>query len=244
MSSRRARNADTGSNPPPSALPSMTPSGRTRSWLLASKAPVRPMHGLYLVAQQQIAVSFAYALSLGEIAQLLNDDAALALYRLLLEGCGVGRDRGLERRRVTVRRAFHARRERTESLAILWLGREAHHRDGAAVEIAFTGDDLRALRRHAFHRVRPLARRLERRFHGLRATVHRQCHVETAHLTEALQKRREAVGIKCTRHHGEPRRLLGERAHETRVTMHEAHCGIGVFFFVFSLALFVLVVGF
>src|SRR5215510_4809274 len=42
MTSRRATKADTGSTPPPSALPTMMPSGRTFSCSNANHAPVRP----------------------------------------------------------------------------------------------------------------------------------------------------------------------------------------------------------
>ena len=42
MTSPVATKAETGSKPPPSALPSVIPSGRTPSWSQANQAPVRP----------------------------------------------------------------------------------------------------------------------------------------------------------------------------------------------------------
>src|SRR5439155_20538511 len=42
VTSRRATKADTGSTPPPSALPRITPSGRIPSCSKANQAPVRP----------------------------------------------------------------------------------------------------------------------------------------------------------------------------------------------------------
>ena len=42
ITSRVPRKAETGSTPPPSALPTTSPSGRTPSCSLANQAPVRP----------------------------------------------------------------------------------------------------------------------------------------------------------------------------------------------------------
>ena len=87
---------------------------------------------------------------------------------------------------------LEARRERTEAVAILLVGREADDGDGAAVEIVGADDDLGLAVRDALDLVAPLARRLDRGLDRLGAGVHRQRHVEAGEFVQFLAQKRQA----------------------------------------------------
>ena len=136
------------------------------------------------------------------------------------------RDRALERRNVAVRHQPEPRRERPEALPILRLRRQAADRDRAPVEVAFARNDLGAIVRHALHFVRPLARRLERGLDRLEAGIHRQRPVHAGEPAQPREKCGQPVVVISARGHREPARLGGQRAHDARMRVAEAHRGV------------------
>ncbi len=227
MTSSRARNADTGSKPPPSALPSTSPSGRTPAWSHASSRPVRPRPVCTSSAMNSTLRSRHSRAHRREIAVGRHDDAALALDRLDEERGGVRRDRALERGELAVRHQAQPGRERSEALAILRLGGQAGDGDGAPVEVAFARDDLGAIVRHALHLVRPLARRLQRGLDRLEAGVHRQRPVHAGEPAQPREERGQPVVVVGPRGDRQPARLGGQRAQDARMRVAEAHRGVG-----------------
>ena len=97
-------------------------------------------------------------------------------------------DRARERIGVAVGNLSEARRERSETVAILRLGRKADDRDRSAVEVAGADDDLGAIGRDALDLVAPLARGLERGLDGFGAAVRGQRAVESRELGKPLQE--------------------------------------------------------
>ena len=103
MTSSRARNADTGSNPPPERLAEHEPVGLHAVVVAREQLAGAAEAGLHLVGDEQHVALAADPRARGEIAGRRHDDAALALDRLDEERGGVRRDRALERRRVAER---------------------------------------------------------------------------------------------------------------------------------------------
>ncbi len=145
ISSRVPTKAETGSTPPPSALPRISPSGRMPSCSKANHAPVRPRPGLHLVEDQQHVCASQSWRKPGEIAGGRHDDAGLALDRLDQHGRGLGRDRALDGGEIAERHRPEAGRERAEAVAIVGLRWRTDDGGGAAVEIAVGDDDLGAV---------------------------------------------------------------------------------------------------
>src|SRR6516164_3013496 len=100
----------------------------------------------------------ADARALGEIALRRHDDPALALDRFDQERRSVRCDRRFERRCVAERNQREARRERTEAVAILWIGGEPDDGDRTPMKVVLAGDDLRLAFGNALHSIAPFAR--------------------------------------------------------------------------------------
>ena len=142
---RRPTKADTGSTPPPNALPRMRPSGNDAFVLEGEPGAGAAEPRLHLVEDQEHAVGIAQRPDAREIALRRNDDAGLALDRLDQHGGGLGRDRArpTRRDRRTARRGSPARTGRNRP--VLGFRREADDGRGAAVEVALRDDDLGAI---------------------------------------------------------------------------------------------------
>ena len=227
ISSRVPTKADTGSTPPPSALPRMSPSGRMPSCSYANQRPVRPRPGLHLVEDQQHVVLVAELAQPGQIAVGRHDDAGLALDRLDQHGRGVGRDRALDRGEVAERHRLEARRERAEAVAIVGLGRERRHRGGAAVEVAVSDDDLGLVLGDALDAIAPAARRLDGGLDRLGAGVHRHHGIEPGEPADLGEERPEPVAVIGARRHRQAVRLRGQRRENARMRVAEADGRIG-----------------
>ena len=148
---------------------------------------------------------------------------AFALDRLDEERGGGGADRARERIGVAVRHLPETRRERSEAVAILRLGRKADDRDRAAVEVAGADDDLGAVGGNALDLVAPFARGLERGLDGFGAAVRGKRAIEAGDFGEPLQQRRQKLVVEDAGRDGEPLRLLDERAHDARMRVAVAH---------------------
>jgi hypothetical protein len=130
--------------------------------------------GLHLVEDEEHAVRIADPAQAGDEARGRHDDARLPLDRLDQHGSGLARDRALDRGEIAERHGTESRRERSEAVAVIGLGRKRGDGRRAAVEIAVGDDDFRAIARDALDPIAPAARRLDRGLDRLRAGVHRQ----------------------------------------------------------------------
>ena len=127
------------------------------------------------------------------------------------ESAGVRSDRLAQGFDIAERDYFKSRGKGTEAVAILLVGREAHDRHGAAMEIVRAHDDLGFAVRDTFHLVAPLASRLHGCFDCFRARIHRKGHIEAGQIVEFLVKRPELIIAKCPRGEGDLVRLFRER---------------------------------
>src|SRR5262249_50520121 len=132
-----------------------------------------------------------------------------------------------EEREVAERNWTEARRERSEALAIIRLGRKRDDARGATVEITIGDDDFRSVAGNALDAVGPAARRLDCSLNRFGAGVHRQRDVEARELAQLLEKRAEAVVVVSARRHGEAVGLRGEGGEDTRMRVAVARRRIG-----------------
>ena len=112
--SQSATTADSGTMPPPSALPRMYMSGTTPSWSQANSLPVRPKPDCTSSAIKQDVVRAAQVAQAGEETVGRDDHAGLALDRLDQHGGDGVVDGGGDRVEIAVAHAAEPRCERTE----------------------------------------------------------------------------------------------------------------------------------
>ena len=105
------------------------------------------------------------------------------------------------------------------TVACVRVRREADDGDGAAVEVVGADDDLGFTLGHAAHLIAPLAHRLDCRFDGFGARIHRQDLVRAGKGSEFLIVKRELVVAERSRRNCEPARLLGQRRQDLRMAM-------------------------
>ncbi len=118
-----------------------------------------------------------------------------------------------------VRHEDEARRERSEVLAIRFLGTSADDRGRAAVEVVREYDDLGLICRDAFYFVSPAARELDCRLDGFGAGIHRQRFFETGKLGEFLEESSHAVVAHRSRGERDFRSLFQQRGVNARMAM-------------------------
>jgi hypothetical protein len=82
------------------------------------------------------------------------------------------------------------------------------------MEVVGAGDDLGPAVADAFDAIAPGARGLDRRFHRLRAGVHRQAHVGAGELAQLLEERAELDVVERARGDRDLVGLLFERGHD------------------------------
>ena len=179
--SRSPTTAETGTMPPPSALPSRYRSGTTPTRSHANVAPTRPSPDWISSAMNSTLRSRVSARTRGQEVGGRHDDAGLALDRLDEHRDGVLVDRGLERGGVAVRhrcgsractgpKSSRASRVVAEQMIVVVRPWKL---PAMTTMFAASGG-------HALHPVAPGARDLDGRLDGLGAGVHRQHHVLAA----------------------------------------------------------------
>src|SRR3954454_25189113 len=95
---------------------------------------ITPQTRLNLIAHQQHAAFTADRRSLAELSRWRNNDACLSVDRLNQEHTGVRCNSLTERLSIAIRNDLESRRKRPKAVAILFVGREAHDGDGAAMK--------------------------------------------------------------------------------------------------------------
>src|SRR3990172_11734030 len=131
-----------------------------------------------------------------EITLRWNIDAAFTLYGFHQKGGRIRRNRLLQGGGIAKRDTHEPWRKRAETFAVLRLGGHADNGNGSAMEITVAGNYFGLIRRHTFHGVRPLPRRLQRGLDGFRTRIHGQGAVLAGDLAETLKKWPQTVTIK------------------------------------------------
>ena len=227
---RCRRSADTGSTPPPNALPRIT---RVRSYalmLVGEPGAGAPKTRLHFVDNQEHVVRVAQRPQAGEPACRRNDDAGLALDRLDQHGapCPAVIARSIAAMSPNGTSA-EARRERPEAVAVR---RGSDEKPTMVVvrpwKLPCADDDLRAVARHALDVDRPSWRAALIAVSTASAPVFiGQRGIEPGELAQRLEERPDAIVVKGARRHGEPLRLRVQRREDARMAVAVAGGRIG-----------------
>src|SRR5579871_2947385 len=109
---------------------------------VSKQLPCPSQPGLYLIQHQQHVVRATNLGNLAEIPLGRNDDARLALDRLNQKGACLGCNCTPQRVGVTEWYFAEARSKGSESIAVLFFGRESNDGYGAAVKVVIGNHDL------------------------------------------------------------------------------------------------------
>src|SRR5690349_509615 len=161
--------------------------------LVGEKLPCPAKAGLNFVADEQNVVRPADLFGLLQVAGRRNEYASLSLNRLDQEGTGIRRDHLTQSLDIAERNNLEARREWSEAIPVLLVGREADDRRRTPMKVVGADDDLRLPLRNTLYLVAPLARGLYRRLHRLGARVHRQRHVIPGQIVQLFVEQRQLV---------------------------------------------------
>ena len=156
-----------------------------------------------------------------------NDDAGFALNRLQQKRAGIWGDCGAKGSRVAKRNSAETGSEWAEALFVLRFGGKADHADGAPVKIIFADDDFGLPAGNSLLRVAPLARGLDRGFHGLGAGVHGQRHLVARQVVQFLIEQRELRIAKRARGERDLAGLFDQSGEQFRVAVALVDSGIG-----------------
>ena len=196
--------------------------------------------GLDLVRDEEHVALLARSDGAGDVVVGRHIHTLLALDGLHEEGADVRvLQRLLQRWDVIVGDHLEARCERPEAALAVGVGAHAHDGDGAAVEVAFTHNDLGLSGGDTLLLIAPLARHLDRRLHRLGAGVHGQHAVIAEERTDragVLPEHAVVEGAAGERH---ARCLLLHHLHQTRVAVTLVHRAVGAEEIVVALALHV-----
>ena len=174
---------------------------------------------LNLVGDQQHAALATDTRHLSQITCRRDEHASLALDGLDQESRRIWHDGVRQRRGVAEGNRTEARRERTESLPAFRVGREAHDRRGATVEVVLADQNLRPVWRYALAVVSPLAGGLDGGLDGLRPGVHRQHHLHPAQFRQFATEQGQLIVTICPRGERDPLGLALERSQDARVAV-------------------------
>ena len=186
--------------------------------------PAQP--GLDLIGDHERAVRRAQVPDGGQVTRRRHHDAGLALDRLDQDAHHVGVHRRGQRGGVPVGHDAEPGGVRPERGAGVGVGGEADDRRGPAVEIAVERHDDRLVSGHALDLVAPLAGGLDRRFHRLRAGVHRQHHLHARELRELGAEQAELVMVEGPADQGHPVQLPLRGSDQGRVAVAEVQRGV------------------
>jgi len=174
---------------------------------------------MHLVEDQQHAVAVAPFAQRAQPAVWRNDHAGLALDRLHQHRADVVAGNRFERREIAEVEQPEPVVERAEVGARRRVGREAHDRRRAAVEVVACGKNRCVPGRDAFDPVAPASRRLDRGLDRLGAGVHRQCALEARNAAQLLEEGAEPIVVERPRRDAHARKLRLRRRHQPRMAM-------------------------
>ncbi len=183
--------------------------------------------GLDLVGDHQGAPLSAEFAHLAEEAGGRDDHPGLALDRLDENADYLLVHRGRQGLGVAVGQDAESRGVRAVGVSGVRVGREAHDRDRAAVEVAVEGDDHGLIGRDALDLVAPLAGRLDRGLDAFGAGVHRQDHLHAGHRREFGAERSELVVLERPADQGDPLQLTLGGRDQARVPVAEVDRRVG-----------------
>ena len=155
------------------------------------------------------------SLALNGLDKEASDLLAVYLEGLLQSGSIVVGDRLAGRR---ARRA-NAGQVRAIVLPALRVGRHCDGGKSPAVEVLRDAEHQRLVLGNALGLVAPLARNLDGRLHGFRASVHGQHHVETGHARDLLGEFREDIVVEGSAAEGQAAGLVDECLDELGVAV-------------------------